>query len=190
MNRIETKAQANTHILHDIGIIGASVLLAVWLGNSGIIDRFVGFTGGLHWLESFIAGTLFTSAFTTAPAIVLLGNLAQANSLIVTALFGGLGAVAGDLLIFRFSRDALANDFLALAGHVGRGRLRKIFRLRIFKWFTPFVAALIMASPLPDELAMILMGFSRTNTNIVIGFSFAANTFGILVIGLAARALQ
>jgi hypothetical protein len=188
--RHETKRQANTHILHDIGIIGASVLFAVWLGSSGIADRFVGFTGGLHWLESFVAGILFTSAFTTAPAIVLLGNLAQADSALVTAFFGGVGAVVGDLLIFRFVRDALAEDFLALAGHAQGSRIRRIFRLRIFKWFTPFVAGLIMASPLPDELAMMLMGFSRTKTRVVILFSLIANTLGILAIGLAAQALN
>ncbi len=186
---METKRQANRHILRDFGLIGASVMLAVWLGNSGIVHQFVGFTGGMHWLESFIAGLFFTSAFTTAPAIVLLGNLAQADSLFVVALFGGIGAVCGDLLIFRLFRDALAEDFFTLAGRAQRGRIRHIFRMRVFKWFTPFVAALIMASPLPDELAMMLMGFSRTDMKLVIAFSFAANTAGILAIGLAARAL-
>lgn len=185
----ETRKQANQHILRDFGLIGASVLFAVWLGNSGIVDRFVGFTGGMHWLESFIAGIFFTSAFTTAPAIVLLGNLAQVEPVFTTALFGGLGAVCGDLLIFRFFRDVLAEDFFTLAGRAQRGRILHIFRMRVFKWFTPFVAALIMASPLPDELAMMLMGFSRTDMKLVVAFSFAANTAGILFIGLAAKAL-
>jgi hypothetical protein len=184
------RQETKNHILHDAGIIGASILAAAWLQSSGVIDSVVGSTGGLHWLESLFAGVFFTSAFTTAPAIILLGNLAQAGSAIETAFFGGLGAVAGDLIIFRFFRDALAEDFFVLAGRAQKGRILHIFRLRIFRWFTPFIAGLIMASPLPDEAALMLMGFSKTNTRLVLMFSFVANVLGILAIGLAARALE
>ena len=183
------RARTRNHILHDLGIIGASFFVAFWLQSSGLIDRFVGATGGMFWLESIVAGMFFTSAFTTAPAIVLLGNLVQHSSPVTVAFFGGLGAMVGDLIIFRFFRDAFSEDFFYLIGRHERGRILHIFRTKLFRWFTPFVGALIVASPLPDELAMVLMGFSRTNTRIVIVFSYVANTVGILVIGLAARAL-
>lgn len=179
----------HNHILHDLAVISASILLAVWLQSSGEIGRLVGSSGGIYWLESILAGFFFTSAFTTAPAIVLLGNLAQHTSPFVVAVFGGIGAMTGDILIFRFFRDAFVEDFFTLVSARERSRIMHIFRLRLFRWFTPFIAALIIASPLPDELAMILMGFSRTATRIVVAFSYVANTMGILLIALAAKAL-
>ena len=181
---------SKNHILHDLGIIGASILAAIWLQGSGLMGQFVGKTGGMFWLESIVAGMLFTSAFTTAPAMVLLGNLAQHSSPFVVAAFGGFGALIGDLIIFRFFRDTFAEDFFYLIGRRQRERILAIFRTKLFTWFTPFVGALIMASPLPDELAMVLMGFSKTNSRIVIVFSLISNTLGILVIALVAKALE
>ncbi|MEY4731675.1 MAG: hypothetical protein RL681_621 [Candidatus Parcubacteria bacterium] len=179
------------HILKkDAAIIAVSVAVAVYVGAGNAVEWLLTISGGFHWLEAFVSGIFFTSAFTTAPAIVLLGKLAQHGSALDTAFFGGIGALAGDMIIFQLFRDNLSRDFFTLVGQAERGRLKHIFHLKLFRWFTPFIGALIVASPLPDELAMVLMGFSRTNTRVVMLFSFAANFAGILTIALAAKAIQ
>jgi hypothetical protein len=46
---------------------------------------------------------------------------------------------------------------------------------------------LIIASPFPDELGLMLMGLSKTNTKVFILLSFVLNFIGILVMGLLLR---
>lgn len=169
-------------------MIAASVVVTVVLAQSGMITRFLNATSHLKILETFLAGSLFTSAFTTPIAIGFLGTIARTTSVVQTALIGALGSVCGDLVIFKFVRDRLSEDVLGLLGKKGSTRLRHIFHRRIFHWFTPFVAALIFASPLPDELGVMLLGFVHTKTALFLPYSYVANFIGILIIGLLARA--
>ncbi len=168
-----TEAQKNI-LIKDAAIICISIAVAVLLGRSNAIESLLVISEGFHWLEGFIAGMFFTSAFSTAPAMVVLGKIAQNGSPLDTAFFGALGALCGDMVLFQFARESLSQDFFTLVGKKEKGRLRHIFHLRLFRWFTPFVGALIVASPLPDELAMMLMGFSKTNTRAVILFAARA----------------
>ena len=122
----------------------------------------------------------FVSVFTIAPASVALVEIAQANSLLLVAFFGGLGALVGDLIIFRFIKDRLSEDFVFLIKKARQERFLHIFRLRFFKFFTPFVGALIVASPLPDEVGLAMMGFSKIHLSFFIPVSFILNFLGIL----------
>ncbi len=131
----------------------------------------------------------FVSVFTVAPATVVLAEIAQSNSIFLVAFFGGIGALVGDLVIFRFIKDRLADDFLYLIKKSKFGRWVSIFHLRLFRWLVPLVGALIVASPLPDELGLTMMGLSKMRTSLFIPLSFLLNSLGILVIGLIAQSL-
>lgn len=177
------------NLIKDVAIIVLSVLVAVLLVQTGAIKGVLTSTQEMRLVGSFVAGVFFTSIFTTAPATVALAEVAQANSIFLTALFGGLGALFGDLILFRFVRNRLSEDFLYLVKQSGSRRLRSIFRLSLFKWLVPFVGALVIASPLPDELGLAMMGLSKMENTRFIPISFALNFFGIVVIGLIARAV-
>jgi membrane protein DedA with SNARE-associated domain len=145
----------------------------------------------MEYFGSFVAGLFFTSIFTTAPAIVTLGQIAEANNIWATALFGAFGALIGDLLIFRFVRDELTDHLLEAMKHSpGLRRLRALMRGRHFRWFTIALGGLIIASPLPDELGISLIGLSKSSTKYFIPMSLVFNFIGILIIGLAARAIS
>ncbi|MBI2048173.1 MAG: hypothetical protein HYT27_03460 [Parcubacteria group bacterium] len=178
------------NLTKDIGIIVLSVIVAIILIKTGAIEEILKQTRDLWFLDSFIAGMFFTSVFTTVPAIVALGEIAQSSqSVLLVAIFGGLGALCGDLIIFRFMRDRFGEDILCLIRNSGNGRLRSIFRLKSFRWLTFFFGALVIASPLPDELGLTMMGFSKTKTSLFIPVSFIFNFLGILAIGLVAKNL-
>ena len=175
-------------LIQDIGIIFLSVLVAVILVKTEIISKILTSTKELRLLGSFVAGMFFTSIFTTAPAIATLGEIARANSLALTAFFGGMGAVVGDLIIFRFVRDKLSEHLMELIKHEGAGkRIKALFKLRLFRWLTVLAGGLIIASPLPDELGISLLGFSKMKTLRFIPLSFIFNTLGIFLIGLIAK---
>lgn len=172
---------------HDISIVVLSIFIAVLLAKTGALQSILTATRELEFIGSFIAGIFFTSIFTTAPAVVVLGQIAQANSPMLIAIFGGLGALLGDFIIFRFVKDRLSEDILTLIGE--RRRVRAIFRRRFFRYLTMFLGALIIASPLPDELGLALLGFSKIRMSLFVPFSLIANGAGIYIIGLIARAI-
>ncbi len=71
-----------------------------------------------------------------------------------------------------------------------RRRFRKIFHLRFFRWLTFLIGGLIIASPLPDELGLTLLGFSKAKTSLFLILSFTFNFIGIILIGLVAGAMM
>lgn len=177
-------------VVADMGLIALSILVSIILAKTHVLTQALTSTAELELLGTFIAGMFFTSIFTTAPAIATLGEIALVQSVFVTAVIGALGSVAGDFLIFRFVKDRLSSDVIEVLRYEGvLKRLRAVFKLRFFRWFTFFLGGLVIASPLPDELGIALLGFSKMKTSWFFLLSFVFNFLGILGIGLAARAL-
>ncbi len=184
------KNNLNFLLMQDTAMIMFSVLVAVMLIKTQFLAKILTSTQELEILGSFIAGMFFTSIFTTAPAIVTLGEIAQTNSIILTAFVGALGAVVGDLIIFHFVRDRFSEHLIHLIGNKGGlPRLKILFKLRFFKWLTFLVVGLIIASPLPDELGISLLGFSKIRLSLFIPLSLTFNFLGILLIGIVARSI-
>lgn len=177
-------------LLHDVFIIAVSIGIAAVLVKTEILAKVLASAQELEFLGSFIAGLFFTSIFTTAPAIVTLGEIARINSIMYVALFGALGAIIGDLIIFRFIRDKFSEHIFELISHRSTWkRMKVLFRLRLFRWASLFVGGLIIASPLPDEIGISILGFSKIKTLWFIPISFVFNFIGIILIGLIARAI-
>jgi hypothetical protein len=178
------------HLIQDLFILIVSIAVAILLAETALLDSVLSgaITAGVP-LKAFIAGLFFTSAFTTAPAAVILGKLSQNAHLLVVALYGAAGAVAGDYLIFRFIRDRLGEDLSYIIGRKAGAKLRHLLTARYARWMSPFVAMLIIASPLPDELAITILGLTRIKTVFFIPFVFTANFIGLLLVGLVAQAL-
>jgi len=181
------KEEANNNLLRDLGAVVLSVIVAVILAQTGVLSSILTSTQAWRFLGVFLAGMFFVSIFTTAPAGVVLFEIAQVNSIWEVALFGGLGALVGDLLIFRFIKDSLARDISSLLKKTNQKRLISIFRLKLFRWLLPFLGALVVASPLPDEIGLTMMGLSKMKMLVFIPISFTLNFLGILIIGLFAQ---
>lgn len=177
------------HLIADIAVIAASAVLAVMFVTTGFVDRIFASTLGLEFIGSFVAGILFTSIFTAAPATVILGTIARETPVWLVALYGGLGALLGDFIIFHFVERRLKEDFAYLLQKTDTERFVSIFHRRLFRWLFQFVGALVVASPLPDEVGLAMMGLSKMRPSLFIPLSFFLNSVGILVIGVIARAL-
>lgn len=188
MSEYHTPNKKN-NIMRDLGIITLSIVVAVILAKTGVLVDLLTSTQEWELLGSLIAGMFFVSIFTAAPAGVVLFEIAAANSIWEVALFGGIGALIGDLLIFRFIKDSLSEDIRWFMRKTKQERLISLFRFKFFRWFIPFIGALVIASPLPDEVGLAMMGFSKMKMAIFIPISFVLNFLGILVIGLFAKGL-
>lgn len=177
------------NLIRDLGIIVLSIIVAVILVKTGILENLLMSVQETKFIGSFVAGIFFVSVFTAAPATVVLAEIAQSNSVFLVAFLGGIGALIGDLAIFGFVKDRVSDDFLYLIKKSKSERLVSIFRLRLFRWLVPFMGALIVASPLPDELGLAMMGLSKMKTPLFILLSFFLNFSGILAVGLIAKNL-
>lgn len=177
------------NIMRDLGIIVLSVIIAVVLAKTGILAEILANLQEFRFLGSLIAGMFFVSIFTVAPAGVVLFKIAAMNSIWEVALFGGVGALIGDFIIFRFVKNDLTEDARWLIDKAGLKRFVSILRLKLFRWLMPILGALVVASPIPDEIGLAMMGLSKMKTSLFIPISFALNFLGILVIGLFAKNL-
>lgn len=122
-----------SNILRDIGVIALSIVIAAILAKTGVLASILTSTEEWRLFGALIAGMFFVSVFTAAPAGVALFEIAAANSIWEVALFGGIRALIGDLLIFRFIKDSLSEDIHWLIRTTKQERLVSIFRLKMFR---------------------------------------------------------
>lgn len=170
----------------DLFILVASVIVAIALSRSGLISHVFWVSGQSELIGAFLAGILFTSLFTTPIAIAMFISLSPTLNPIVMALAGACGAVIGDLTLFGLMRFTFRRDVEHVLAQPVYKRLAAALHRRMFRWVLPFVGALIIASPLPDELGIGLIGLSHTNVRTLVGISFVMNALGIVLIGWAA----
>lgn len=179
-----------SEVTFDAWLVVAGLVLSVVLAKSNVVAYLASITADFTVMSSFIVGLFFTSVLTTAPAIVAIAEFSSYVPPVLLALVGGAGAVCGDLLIFRFVRSPLAHYFVKLASH---GTLRRVGRWldkSPLWWVVPALGALVIASPLPDELGLLMMGLSHIRMREFIVLSYVMNVLGIFLIALAAQGIS
>jgi hypothetical protein len=119
--------------------------------------------------------------------MVVLFHLGQNFNPFLIAVSAGAGAVLGDFLIFRFLKDGVFRELRPLFNSLGGSHIIKLFKTPYFTWLAPLLGAIIIASPLPDEIGIGLMGLSNIKTWQFLVLTFVLNTLGILVVVLFAR---
>ncbi len=171
---------------HTTGLI-IGLLLFITLLDTAIMLTLRDLIGGLGYMGVFIAGLLSVSLFTAVPAVVLLVGFTELDPLGI-ALIAGLGSVAGDYLILRYVQKDIAYELKPLAYRLGvaqaisylQGRKSTLVIVRA-------LGAVVIASPLPDEVGIGLLGMSKIQKTHFMGICYALNTIGIFSIVLFAR---
>lgn len=174
------------HLLRDLGIMGASILLGIFFAQTGILKNLLSLAGGYLIAGSFLAGVFWTSAFTVVPASVALLEISRMNSIWPVAVAASAGAFFADVIIFRFIKDDLDEDIIDFIQHsrFHFHRFRFLWKLKAFRWMFSILGAIIIASPLPDDIGLAIMGLSKTNTHFFILTSVFLNFIGILTLVL------
>ena len=143
---------------------------------------------GMHeygYASVFLAGLLFSFGFTTPFAIGMFIVMAPDVHPLAAALIGGFGALLSDMTIFKFVRFSLHDEF-------DRMRRVKFFRIlaahhrrlptRVQEYLLWSVSGIVIASPLPDELATTLLGgLTDIDGRKFAILCFALNTIGIFL---------
>ncbi len=183
------KQKIRERLARDFWLVIISIGVALYLAEQNIVPGLIALAHSGEYLASFVAGMFFTSLFTIAPAGVALAELSLRASPFLVALFGATGAVVGDLILFTFVRGTLASDLNALLGRVWTHRLSHAVRSPLMRWVMPILGALVIASPLPDELGVTMLGLSHLRLAIFIPISFVMNFLGIILVAFVASAM-
>jgi uncharacterized membrane protein YdjX (TVP38/TMEM64 family) len=160
-----------------------SLVLAYFVLRNETLHSYLLHLGNLGNIGAFFAGILFVSTFTIATGAVILLILAETLSPVEIGLIAGLGAVVGDFAIFRFVKDDLAREIKQIYSLFDRNHhAMKVLHTRYFSWTLPVVGAIIIASPLPDEIGVSLMGISKLKAYQFLLISFILNSIGIFLV--------
>lgn len=172
-----------------------TVLLAItliafyFIAQHPQIDLLIRELSSYGYVGAFIAGVFFVSAYTVAPAGFVLFELGNYLNPFEIAIFGGLGAMIGDYLIFRFVKDRLYEELQPHFRWVGWfSRRRKKQPSLLLKLLMPTLGAIIIISPLPDEVGVSMLGLARMNGPMFLGLTYVLNAAGILTLALIAQA--
>lgn len=176
-------------VTHEAWLVVLGLALSFFLIESDVVARLALFAAESATLVSFGVGIFFTSILTTTPAIVAFAELGNYLSPLHLALVGGVGAVCGDLIIFRFVRSPLAQYIVRSASHPRLRRLGSLLARGPLWWVVPMLGALIIASPFPDELGLIMMGLSNMRLLAFVPLAYVMNALGIFIIASTGQAL-
>lgn len=166
----------------DTTFFAVSLSLAWWVVKSGHLNNLVETILPFRFVAEFLAGIFYTSFLTAPIAVAMLLVIAGANNPILTALLAGVGAVFGDLVIVTFFRRGLAKDVDMVSHELHLRRINNFLKKWKLDFITPLLGAIIIASPLPDELGLLLLGASKLKYYQVAILTYVLNTAGILLI--------
>ncbi len=163
----------------------ASIIAAYFLFKSDVLTSFIAQQRDHHLLISFVSGVLFSSGIVTPLAIVAIMDSAKEIPLWELSLVGAVGSVCGDLLLFRFVRSRLVEYILKVSLHPRVLRMGRSIAAGPFWWIGPLLGAVVIASPLPDELGLVMMGLSTIRLSTFIPLALVANIVGIWLIAIS-----
>lgn len=168
------------------------VFLTILFFYNGVLQEWVEIFKELGYIGVVFAGMFFVSTFTALPAAAVLISLSNDLDMMMMSLFAGLGAMVGDYFIFRFVKDDLAKELKLIFRQAGGNNILKFHRIihtKYFAWLGPVIGALIIASPLPDELGVGLLGIYQVENKKFILLSYIMNTIGIFLLLSVAKAV-
>lgn len=175
----------------NLTILFISILFAFFLSRYEPFHNLLLNLGTFGYIGAFIAGILFVSTFTVATGAIILLVLAEKLSPLEIGIIAGLGAVIGDFAIFRFVKDSLAQEVTSLYEQFDKEHhVRRVLHSKYFGWSIPVIGAIIIASPLPDEIGVSMMGISKMKTYQFLLISFILNATGIFLIVSASTVLK
>ncbi len=178
------KSDKKLKFYRDIVIFAAAIAVAV------VITRSEGFRSLLLQLTplsvvaELIAGGLYTSFLTVPISFSLLSVIAEHSNIYYIAAVGGVGATIGDYIIMRLIIHARQN--MPISQPAKYSRVGKSMPIQIA---LTIVGLLCLATPVPDEIAMGILGITKIRLSAFIMLVYPAKSLGILGVLLSLQAV-
>ena len=171
-------------LVRDFIIFLISIAAAIYLQNSSLADRFVGYFSGVYFIPAaFVMGVLFSLTFTAAISTSFFILLSEtAHNPFIIAVIGGIGSVVANGIMYKLFHQEIMNDIELLEPKLAKNVAHKIMHSKLFVSFLPYLAALTLISPLPDEFGMLILSGSNFKYTKFFLLSFVMHAIGIFII--------
>jgi hypothetical protein len=195
MNKTEKKAikfveREERFISHEwnhykLVLIILVILITLEAYLTGSLEKFLLSLGNYEYLGAFFAGFFYTYGATTAFSVATFFILAKVLNPWVLAFLGALGSIVSEYIIYNFVSERSGKTIKI------NNKKYKIpeIKSKFVKKISPLIAGFIIASPLPDELAAVLLGAEKYDSKKFILLAFIFNFIGILFIVALGRIL-
>lgn len=171
-------------LLRDFAIIAVSIAVALYIQSSQISELLVHFFSGANFIPAaIIMGGLFAITFSAAISTSVLIILAQTtNNPFLIALLGGLGSALANVVIYKFFEKEIISDIEIIEPKYAQRIAHKIIHSKLYLGLVPYASALLLASPLPDEVGMLLLTSANYKYKHIFLMSFGFHAIGILTL--------
>lgn len=169
-------------LIFDTIIFFLSLSIAWYLIRSGLLSNLVEAVLPIKFIAEFISGLFYASFLTSPISVAMIVVLAKSSNPIILAMIAGLGAASTDLLIVKFFRKGLSKEMGLISHELHLKRINTILVKLKLDFLIPVLGAIIIASPLPDELGLVMLGVSRLKYREIAVLTYILNTAGILLI--------
>ena len=160
-----------------------TIAIVTVIGCSSWGDRLSLLLNGLGWWGALLLGFLYSYAFTSALSSAGWLMFDGSRNIFLLAIVGGFGALLADLIIFKFIRNYFDDEIKKLSREKAFIAIGRIIPRPIRLIILPFLGALVISSPLPDELGVTLIAIEKKfPEKYFIALSFILNTLGILAL--------
>ena len=163
-------------------LLAVSLVLLILGADSTIVHMIIAQVGSFGYFGAVLTGAFSVSLFTVVPAYLVLIHLSQEFNPIAIALFGAVGGMLGDVMLFRFVRNGLYREWRPMIVRASRSMVGRALRSPRLRWLSPVLGAAIIVSPLPDEFGVGLMGLSHLKNWQFVLITLALNAAGIYAV--------
>lgn len=178
---LKTKKQVHkkhTHI--NLILCAVGLIVTIFLAQGGWLEGVLLIQGIFRYAIIAAAGILFVTTFTAPVGGLMLAILARQTPIWQLILLSGTSAVLADLTILHALNIELLEEIEDIFNEFHGKKLIHIFQSKMFRWTLPLLVILIIVTPVPDDLAIGLLGMSRVSTHKFVLSSYLLNSLGII----------
>lgn len=187
----QMKQQWHRYRYKNLTYLLVSFVVALLILKNDTLHTFLQRLGHFGYIGAFVGGLLFSSTFTVSIGAVILMVIAENHSPLEIALIAGLGGATCDLLILRLIKNkGMVEEIKHLFHYLGGDQISQLLHTKYFSWTLPVIGGLIIASPLPDELGVGLMGLTQLKTSYFFFISFIFNFVGMFLVATTGNLLR
>lgn len=166
----------------NIFLMVISMIVFFFIAATPAVKSAIANLGDWGYVGAIITGIFSVMTFTAVPALTVLYAFSERLNPIELSVLAGLGTVIGDLIIFSFFKNTVFNELEPIIEKISNSPVAHIFHSRYFMWLTPVIGAIIIASPLPDELGVSLLSANKMKKWHFIILTFVLNSLGIWLV--------
>jgi hypothetical protein len=135
----------------------ATVLIVYFLFSGVLYEPLYNVLVYLGYFGTFLAGILYPYSFTSVAATAILLIIAKTQNVLYAGLVASFGALLSDLAIFFFVKRSFGDEVLRLSKEPAIQRFSRRIRPSIRAPLIVAFASILIASPLPTEIGIMLM---------------------------------